>query len=889
MLETDDDGRLNGLIDQFTAMVGKAVPPAHPRTKVIGQVDRSEHALSWHWYLPPELPEQERKRLDGEQTAYLMSEVWPETPMTTFGGRSPLQVARSGKDATLLRGVVLAMRAIGRRVGRPDGLGRVPGAARAPGRAADRSRDGGDRRGPLGRLAMVPLDRLDDDRLLALYLRAHEWGLLELMPRAAREIIGRPRPGDLGRRSSRSSSTATLPSRRPRKGDRDAAMEWVRRGRQAEPPARRATAAPHWDMFELQLRTRLDRPEEWVPDLAAILERYRQDNERVDDDHARAAGDGAGPPDLATRPAGRADARHAACSSSSWRVYGPKVTTRLRLPRRLGDPRRDLDAGFGGQGLPAIWTPGSETQAGGAGARSRGSSCRAEADRRDRSRAPLDRGRRLMSATSTQDASLSLVHEGWNHLMSQRPLAAWGTWQRALRIDPESAAARQAIETLESAPDLPLAARQVYRFRKPATPRPAVGLEPGDPQRPQAELADAADAFGRLTDEAPEDAEAWFNKGLCLAWLGQDRQAIECLDRGRRPGRRSRPEPGRGRLGPGRDPPPGRGRGEPLRRPALRLQLRLEPPTTPPGWSPRSPRSGGSRPRTTPPGPAHSLADLEVLEWLDRPFPTASAVAGEADLPRLLATDLHHAGDAAADQPPRGDARAGRGEAREDARGGRSGRSNAWRPPCPSRSSTPTSGPRPARGARSRALARLARDRGAYYENHWIHRPASGPRRALAPGRGPRTRGGAIPGPGQARGRDPVARTARQPLQRRSSCTRAIPSIASEAGSASRWRTPIRSIPSTSRALAPRAQRARARRARRRAASRGLRVGRRLPRRRPDHPVRRRLAPQALRLSPDRPDDGLRCRSSARRCSGATPRKPSSCSTRPGPRVRIQP
>ena len=76
-----------------------------------------------------------------------------------------------------------------------------------------------------------------------------------------------------------------------------------------------------------------------------------------------------------------------------------------------------------------------------------------------------------MAATSTHDASLALVHEGWNHLMSQRPLAAWGTWQRALRLDPESAAARQALETLESAPDLPLAARQVYRFRKPATER----------------------------------------------------------------------------------------------------------------------------------------------------------------------------------------------------------------------------------------------------------------------------------------------------------------------------------------------------------------------------------------------------------------------------------
>src|SRR4051812_47252343 len=72
-----------------------------------------------------------------------------------------------------------------------------------------------------------------------------------------------------------------------------------------------------------------------------------------------------------------------------------------------------------------------------------------------------------MASTSATDPTLSLIHEGWNHLMSQRPLAAWGTWQRALRLDPDSAPARRAIETLASAPDLPLAARKVYRFRKP--------------------------------------------------------------------------------------------------------------------------------------------------------------------------------------------------------------------------------------------------------------------------------------------------------------------------------------------------------------------------------------------------------------------------------------
>ncbi len=45
-----------------------------------------------------------------------------------------------------------------------------------------------------------------------------------------------------------------------------------------------------------------------------------------------------------------------------------------------------------------------------------------------------------------------------------------------------------------------------------------------------AELADAAEAFGRLAAQIPDDAEAWFNRALCLAWAGLDRQAIECLD-----------------------------------------------------------------------------------------------------------------------------------------------------------------------------------------------------------------------------------------------------------------------------------------------------------------------------------------------------------------------
>lgn len=204
-----------------------------------------------------------------------MSEVWPETPMTFLGGKSPLQLARAGNCATLLRGAVLSLERSGddwtnlldwtkfrSRLG-------IPVEPPIDPETVDIDRL------PLGRLSMVPLDRLDDDRLLALYHRARVWGLADLMPRAAHEIVGRPNLLASGKLEPLL-LYGDLAFEAAGQGDRDRCMEWMRRGRQAEAPNRRAETAHHWDMIELQLRARLDRPEEWVPDLAAILDRYRE-------------------------------------------------------------------------------------------------------------------------------------------------------------------------------------------------------------------------------------------------------------------------------------------------------------------------------------------------------------------------------------------------------------------------------------------------------------------------------------------------------------------------------------------------------------------------------------------------------------------------------------
>jgi tetratricopeptide (TPR) repeat protein len=242
-----------------------------------------------------------------------------------------------------------------------------------------------------------------------------------------------------------------------------------------------------------------------------------------------------------------------------------------------------------------------------------------------------------MAPSAEQETSLALVHEGWNHLMSQRPLAAWGTWQRALRLDRESTAARQALETLESAPDLPAAARKLYRFRRPAGESRRVRWDQELQAGQTAELEGASEAFARLTAADPDDADAWFNRGLCLAWSGRDREAIECLDQV-------------ARVEADCDPKKAveawtlaeilrQGGGAESLSDDLRFACNF-------AWdSDDTPRLEESFPEIRripaprdPTRPDAEHPDLEVLEWLDRPFPPASTVTSELDLPRVLAT-----------------------------------------------------------------------------------------------------------------------------------------------------------------------------------------------------------------------------------------------------------
>lgn len=235
------------------------------------------------------------------------------------------------------------------------------------------------------------------------------------------------------------------------------------------------------------------------------------------------------------------------------------------------------------------------------------------------------------------DRALALVHEGWNHLRLQRPQAAWACWQRALRVDPDSSAAREALARLEAADDLPAAARAVYRFEPPAGPlaRDRWNLVIG--QRDLEDLDDAADAFGRLASEDPADAPAWYNRALCLAWLGRNTEAISCLDRVVRLWASDRSERAEGAWALAETLRQGGGAemlADDLRylwdmpwTDADTTSLHAAVPTLKAMPAPRDPLTGDLQ-----------FPGSQIFEWLDRAPPDPAASLGAEDVPRVLAT-----------------------------------------------------------------------------------------------------------------------------------------------------------------------------------------------------------------------------------------------------------
>jgi tetratricopeptide (TPR) repeat protein len=275
-LETHDDGRVDSLGDRFTALAGTSIAPAHPRTKVLDEDSRSTLALVWEWLYPEGLEQAEADRLDREQKVRMLWDVWPVTSMPFLGFRTPEQAARDSNAAIPLRAALcqyeqdrslekagLDFKALRAR------LKVEPEPAINP-KTVDLDHL------PFARLTAVPANQLDDDRLLVLYRRARRAMVVVALEAASREIVARPEIFS-NRQGEAISVYSDLASLTLARGEKEEAYAWIAKGRQADPPARRGPNAPLWDMIEVRLKARAERPEVWVPDLAIVMERYGQD------------------------------------------------------------------------------------------------------------------------------------------------------------------------------------------------------------------------------------------------------------------------------------------------------------------------------------------------------------------------------------------------------------------------------------------------------------------------------------------------------------------------------------------------------------------------------------------------------------------------------------
>lgn len=350
-IETYDDGRLDALVERFTTLAEGSIAPAHPKTKVLDQISKSSLALTIEWRLPEGLDVEEQIRWQVEQTAWVVREVWPKTPMPYLKGRTPLEAGKAGDAVVPLRAALMqfqtpelswhrlvdfsALRAR---------LGIEPEPAIDPA-TVDIERL------HIARLALVPADRLDDDRLARLFVRARQYGLVDAVDHAARALIDRPQLWEQVGTDALDLHVelALYSAARDRQAE---ALEWIRKGRQADPAHLRATNAPTWDMVEIRIKARTERPETWVPELAVVLERYTRDpgaNRAImvnllEMGLVQAAPNPDQPDDILI------DSRPLRMLLAE---YGPRVTT-----------------ASGGLGLSAtkgeIWTPSSPTGGGGA-------------------------------------------------------------------------------------------------------------------------------------------------------------------------------------------------------------------------------------------------------------------------------------------------------------------------------------------------------------------------------------------------------------------------------------------------------------------------------------------------------------------------------------------
>ena len=171
-------------------VLGPNFGTAAPET-VVGHLSQVEHALSWHWRLPDDTPEEMRLKLSIEKRRELVLQKWPKLSQPVFGGRTAEHAASEPEYRTrVLAGIWLLQLSdadtgaetyneLRRKLNLPE-VGDLDSAGLDMNRV------------PLGRLSRFKPESLSDDQLKPAFNRAAVANYALAMRRLAPEVVKRP-------------------------------------------------------------------------------------------------------------------------------------------------------------------------------------------------------------------------------------------------------------------------------------------------------------------------------------------------------------------------------------------------------------------------------------------------------------------------------------------------------------------------------------------------------------------------------------------------------------------------------------------------------------------------------------------------------------------------
>lgn len=158
---------------------------------VIGRLGQVEHALSWHWRLPDDTPEEMRLWLQIEERRDLVLKRWPTVPQPIFGGRTAQQAAGEPQYRIQLLAAIWLLEVADADTSR-ETYNELRRNLKLP-EVSDIDPTGLDiSRVPLGRLSRLKVEPLTDEQLKQAFNRAMVANFVLALRRLAPEVVKRP-------------------------------------------------------------------------------------------------------------------------------------------------------------------------------------------------------------------------------------------------------------------------------------------------------------------------------------------------------------------------------------------------------------------------------------------------------------------------------------------------------------------------------------------------------------------------------------------------------------------------------------------------------------------------------------------------------------------------